>query len=151
MAAVDLLHGLLPDLKIRVVNVVDLMTLQPKSQHPHGLAEADFDALFTADKSVIVAYHGYPSLIHRLVYRRTNHGNSFVTARTCRRSPTGAGRRGGRARTRARRRRCSERPLWFLRGASSTAAGREAMTTIFGLHSHGDNGLEGRHRSLNDG
>jgi xylulose-5-phosphate/fructose-6-phosphate phosphoketolase len=78
MAAVDLLHGLLPDLKIRVVNVVDLMTLQPKSQHPHGLAEADFDALFTTDKPVIFAYHGYPSLIHRLVYRRTNHGNFHV-------------------------------------------------------------------------
>jgi xylulose-5-phosphate/fructose-6-phosphate phosphoketolase len=78
MAAVDLLHGLLPDLRIRVVNVVDLMTLQPKSLHPHGLSEEDFDMLFTADTPVIFAYHGYPSLIHRLVYRRTNHGNFHV-------------------------------------------------------------------------
>jgi len=78
MAAVDLLHGLLPDLKIRVVNVVDLMTLQPKSLHPHGLTEADFDALFTTTAPVIFAYHGYPSLIHRLVYRRTNHANIHV-------------------------------------------------------------------------
>jgi xylulose-5-phosphate/fructose-6-phosphate phosphoketolase len=78
MAAVDLLHGLLPDLKVRVINVVDLMTLQPKSQHPHGLTEQEFDALFTTDKPVIFAYHGYPSLIHRLVYRRTNHANFHV-------------------------------------------------------------------------
>jgi xylulose-5-phosphate/fructose-6-phosphate phosphoketolase len=78
MAAVDLLHRLLPDLKVRVVNVVDLMTLQPKAQHPHGLTDEDFDALFTAGKPVIFAYHGYPSLIHRLVYKRTNHGNFHV-------------------------------------------------------------------------
>ena len=78
MAAVDLLRGLLPELKIRVVNVVDLMTLQPKFQHPHGLAEEDFDALFTTDTPVIFAYHGYPSLIHRLVYKRTNHDNFHV-------------------------------------------------------------------------
>ena len=78
MAAVDLLRGLLPDLKVRVVNVVDLMTLQPKSSHPHGLSEEDFDALFTTGKPVIFAYHGYPSLIHRLVYRRHNHANFHV-------------------------------------------------------------------------
>jgi xylulose-5-phosphate/fructose-6-phosphate phosphoketolase len=78
MAAVDLLHQLLPDLRIRVVNVVDLMTLQPKSQHPHGLAEPDFDALFTDGKPVIFAFHGYPALIHRLVYKRNNHVNFHV-------------------------------------------------------------------------
>jgi xylulose-5-phosphate/fructose-6-phosphate phosphoketolase len=78
MAAVDLLRQLLPDLRVRVVNVVDLMTLQPKSQHPHGLSEEDFDALFTADKPVIFAYHGYPALIHRLVYKRTNHADFHV-------------------------------------------------------------------------
>jgi len=60
LAAVDLLHQHVPDLKVRVVNVVDLMTLQPQSQHPHGLADNDFDALFTKDKPVIFAYHGYP-------------------------------------------------------------------------------------------
>ncbi|HEX2940698.1 MAG TPA: phosphoketolase family protein [Rhodopila sp.] len=78
LAATDLLRQLLPDLKVRVVNVVDLMTLQPKSQHPHGLTEQDFDALFTEGKPVIFAYHGYPALIHRLVYKRTNHANFHV-------------------------------------------------------------------------
>ena len=78
MAAVDLLRGLLPDLRVRVVNVVDLMTLQPKAQHPHGLSEEDFDVLFTANKPVIFAYHGYPALIHRLVYKRNNHANFHV-------------------------------------------------------------------------
>jgi xylulose-5-phosphate/fructose-6-phosphate phosphoketolase len=78
LAAVDLLHRHVPDLKVRVVNVVDLMTLQPKSQHPHGLADKDFDALFTKDKPIIFAYHGYPWLIHRLAYRRTNHANMHV-------------------------------------------------------------------------
>jgi xylulose-5-phosphate/fructose-6-phosphate phosphoketolase len=78
MAAADLLRRLLPDLRFRVVNVVDLMTLQPKSQHPHGLADEDFDALFTPDKPVIFAYHGYPALIHRLAYKRTNHANFHV-------------------------------------------------------------------------
>ena len=78
MAAVDLLHQLLPELRVRVVNVVDLMTLQPKAQHPHGLADEDFDALFTTDTPVIFAFHGYPSLIHRLVYSRTNHDNFHV-------------------------------------------------------------------------
>ena len=78
MAAVDLLHQLLPDLRIRVVNVVDLMTLQPKAEHPHGLSDADFDALFTTGTPVIFAYHGYPTLIHRLVYKRTNHANFHV-------------------------------------------------------------------------
>ena len=68
----------MPDLKIRVVNVVDLMALQSASQHPHGLSDDDFDALFTRDKPVIFAYHGYPSLIHRLTYRRANHANFHV-------------------------------------------------------------------------
>jgi xylulose-5-phosphate/fructose-6-phosphate phosphoketolase len=78
LAAVDLLRQHLPELKVRVVNVVDLMTLQPPSQHPHGLPDADFDVLFTTDKPVIFAFHGYPSLIHRLAYRRTNYKNLHV-------------------------------------------------------------------------
>jgi len=78
LAAVDLLRSAFPDLKIRVVNVVDLMTLQPKEQHPHGLSDRDFDSLFTRDKPVIFAYHGYPYLIHRLTYRRTNHAGIHV-------------------------------------------------------------------------
>ena len=78
LAAVDLLRRLVPTLKIRVVNVVDLMTLQPREEHPHGLSNKDFDALFTTDKPIIFAYHGYPWLIHRLTYRRTNHGNLHV-------------------------------------------------------------------------
>jgi xylulose-5-phosphate/fructose-6-phosphate phosphoketolase len=78
LAAVDLLRKHAPQLRIRVVNVVDLMTLQPRSQHPHGLTEPDFDALFTKDKPVIFAYHGYPWLIHRLTYSRTNHDNIHV-------------------------------------------------------------------------
>ncbi|MBU1222487.1 MAG: phosphoketolase family protein [Gammaproteobacteria bacterium] len=78
LAAVDLLRQLAPELKVRVVNVVDLMTLQPKEEHPHGLPDPDFDMLFTADKPVIFAYHGYPWLIHRLAYRRTNHANLHV-------------------------------------------------------------------------
>jgi len=78
LAAVDLLRTHFQDLKIRVVNVVDLMTLQPKSEHPHGLTDLDFDSIFTADKPVIFAFHGYPWLIHRLTYRRANHGNLHV-------------------------------------------------------------------------
>src|SRR5439155_1425829 len=78
LAAVDLLRKALPDLKIRVVNVVDLMTLQPKEQHPHGLSDRDFDSLFTSDKPVIFAYHGYAYLIHRLTYNRTNHDGMHV-------------------------------------------------------------------------
>jgi len=78
LAAADLLRQRLPGLRVRVVNVVDLMRLQPKSQHPHGMTDADFDALFTVDKPVIFAYHGYPSLIHRLTYSRTNHANFHV-------------------------------------------------------------------------
>jgi len=73
-----LLRDLMPDLKIRVVNVVDLMKLQPEREHPHGLSDVDFDALFTKDKPVIFAFHGYPWLIHRLTYRRTNHDNLHV-------------------------------------------------------------------------
>jgi len=78
LAAVDLLRRHFPDLKVRVVNVVDLMTLQPSTEHPHGLPDAEFDSMFTTDKPVIFAYHGYPSLIHRLTYRRTNHANLHV-------------------------------------------------------------------------
>ena len=78
LAAVDFLRQHIPDLKIRVINVVDLMTLQPKEEHPHGLSTWEFDNLFTTDKPIIFAYHGYPWLIHRLTYRRTNHGNLHV-------------------------------------------------------------------------
>jgi len=78
LAAVDLLREHVPDLKIRVINVVDLMTLQPREEHPHGLSDNDFDDLFTADKPIIFAFHGYPWLIHRLTYRRTNHKNLHV-------------------------------------------------------------------------
>jgi xylulose-5-phosphate/fructose-6-phosphate phosphoketolase len=78
LAAVDYLRGAVPDLKIRVVNVVDLMTLEPSSEHPHGLSDRDFDSLFTTDKPVVFAFHGYPWLIHRLTYRRTNHANIHV-------------------------------------------------------------------------
>jgi xylulose-5-phosphate/fructose-6-phosphate phosphoketolase len=77
-AAVDLLRRNLPDLKIRFVNVVDLMKLQPPSEHPHGLSDSEFDALFTTERPVIFAYHGYPWLIHRLTYRRRNHDNLHV-------------------------------------------------------------------------
>lgn len=78
LAAVDLLRQHVPDLKIRVINVVNLMTLQPREEHPHGLSDKDFDTLFTTDKPIIFAYHGYPWLIHRLTYRRTNHKNLHV-------------------------------------------------------------------------
>jgi xylulose-5-phosphate/fructose-6-phosphate phosphoketolase len=78
LAATDLLRQHFPDIKIRVVNVVDLMTLQPSTEHPHGLADRDFDSLFTTDKPIIFAYHGYPWLIHRLTYRRTNHDSLHV-------------------------------------------------------------------------
>jgi xylulose-5-phosphate/fructose-6-phosphate phosphoketolase len=78
LAAVDILRRHFPDLKVRVVNVVDLMTLQPASEHPHGLSDAEFDSLFTTDKPIIFAFHGYPWLIHRLTYRRTNHKNLHV-------------------------------------------------------------------------
>jgi xylulose-5-phosphate/fructose-6-phosphate phosphoketolase len=78
LAAVDLLRRHLPQLKVRVINIVDLMTIQPQSEHPHGLADKDFDQLFTTDKPIIFAYHGYPWLIHRLTYRRTNHKNLHV-------------------------------------------------------------------------
>ncbi len=78
LAAVDLLRQHFSDLKIRVINIVDLMTIQPSSDHPHGLSDKDFDSLFTMDKPVIFAYHGYPWLIHRLTYRRHNHDNLHV-------------------------------------------------------------------------
>ncbi|MBY5623668.1 phosphoketolase [Rhizobium leguminosarum] len=78
LAAVDLLRRAIPELKIRTVNVVDLLALQSRDQHPHGLIDEAFDAIFTADKPVIFAYHGYPYLIHRLTYKRTNHGNIHV-------------------------------------------------------------------------
>ena len=78
LAAVDLLRQHAPELRVRVINVVDLMTLQSADEHPHGLPDRDFDALFTTDKPILFAYHGYPWLIHRLTYRRTNHDNLHV-------------------------------------------------------------------------
>jgi xylulose-5-phosphate/fructose-6-phosphate phosphoketolase len=78
LAAVDFLRQHVDGLKIRVVNVVDLMALQPPSEHPHGISDADFDSIFTKDKPVVFAFHGYPWLIHRLTYRRTNHDNIHV-------------------------------------------------------------------------
>jgi xylulose-5-phosphate/fructose-6-phosphate phosphoketolase len=78
LAAVELLRTYAPDLKVRVINVVDLMKLQPPSAHPHGLSDQEFDVLFTQDKPIIFAFHGYPWLIHRLAYRRTNHANLHV-------------------------------------------------------------------------
>ena len=78
LAAVTLLRAYVPDIRIRLVNVVDLMVLQPPSEHPHGLSDADFDAMFTVDKPVIFAFHGYPAVIHRLSYRRRNHDNIHV-------------------------------------------------------------------------
>ncbi len=78
LAAVDFMRRHLPELKIRVVNVVDLMTLQPREEHPNGLSDREFDSLFTSDRPIIFAYHGYPWLIHRLTYRRTNHRNLHV-------------------------------------------------------------------------
>ncbi len=78
LAAVDLLRKMVPEVKVRVINVVDLMTLQPKEEHPHGLSDFEFDELFTMDKPIIFAYHGYPWLIHRLTYRRHNHDNLHV-------------------------------------------------------------------------
>ncbi len=78
LAAADLIRQFLPELAVRVVNVVDLMRLQPSSEHPHGMTDAEFDEVFTLDRPVIFAYHGYPWLIHRLTYRRTNHSNLHV-------------------------------------------------------------------------
>jgi xylulose-5-phosphate/fructose-6-phosphate phosphoketolase len=78
LAAVDLLRGYFPELKVRVVNVVDLMRLQPEKEHPHGLSDNDFDMIFTTDKPIVFAFHGYPWLVHRLTYRRRNHRNLHV-------------------------------------------------------------------------
>ena len=78
LAAVDILRTLVPELRVRVINVVDLMRLQSESEHPHGLSDSDFDALFTIDQPIIFAFHGYPWLIHRLTYRRTNHKSLHV-------------------------------------------------------------------------
>ncbi|MBA3037450.1 MAG: phosphoketolase family protein [Desulfobacterium sp.] len=78
LAAVSILRKHLPDLKIRVINVVDLMKLEPNTEHPHGLSDQEFDALFTKDKPIVFAFHGYPWLVHRLTYRRTNHKNMHV-------------------------------------------------------------------------
>jgi xylulose-5-phosphate/fructose-6-phosphate phosphoketolase len=78
LAAVSILREHIPELRIRVINIVDLMTLQPHEEHPHGLKAREFDTLFTTDKPVIFAFHGYPWLIHRLTYRRHNHGNLHV-------------------------------------------------------------------------
>src|SRR5207248_11534280 len=78
LAAVGLLRRHVPELKVRVINVIDLMKLQPSTEHPHGLSDREFDVLFTTDKPIIFAFHGYPWLIHRLTYRRTNHKNLHV-------------------------------------------------------------------------
>jgi xylulose-5-phosphate/fructose-6-phosphate phosphoketolase len=78
LAAVELLRGHFPEIKVRVVNVVDLMKMQPSTEHPHGLTDIEFDTLFTKDKPIVFAFHGYPWLIHRLAYRRTNHDNLHV-------------------------------------------------------------------------
>jgi xylulose-5-phosphate/fructose-6-phosphate phosphoketolase len=78
LAAVSLLRNHLPELKIRVINVVDLMKLQPQSEHPHGISDKEFELLFTPDKPIVFAFHGYPWLIHRLTYRRPNHNNLHV-------------------------------------------------------------------------
>lgn len=78
LAAVDILRQHFPELKVRVINVVDLMALQPNTEHPHGLSDKDFDSIFTTDKPIIFAFHGYPWLVHRLTYRRTNHKNLHV-------------------------------------------------------------------------
>jgi xylulose-5-phosphate/fructose-6-phosphate phosphoketolase len=78
LAAVDILRRHLPELRVRVVNVVDLMQLQPAEEHPHGLHDRDFDSIFTTDRPIVFAFHGYPWLIHRLTYRRRNHANLHV-------------------------------------------------------------------------
>ncbi|MHB8141393.1 MAG: phosphoketolase family protein, partial [Vulcanimicrobiaceae bacterium] len=78
LAAVDFLRQHVPEMRVRVVNVVDLMRLRPQSEHPHGLSARDFDSIFTSDKPIIFAFHGYPGLVHRLTYRRTNHDNLHV-------------------------------------------------------------------------
>jgi xylulose-5-phosphate/fructose-6-phosphate phosphoketolase len=78
LAAASILRDRVPSLKVRVVNVVDLMRLQPASEHPHGLADSEYDAIFTVDRPVIFAYHGYPWLIHRLTYKRNGHSNLHV-------------------------------------------------------------------------
>ena len=78
LAAVTLLRAYVRDVRIRVVNVVDLMALQPQSEHPHGLDDDSFDAMFTRDRPIVFAFHGYPGLIHRLTYRRNNHDNLHV-------------------------------------------------------------------------
>jgi phosphoketolase len=89
LAAVTLLRAYVPDIRIRFVNVVDLMVLEPRSEHPHGLSDEDFDELFTVDKPVIFAFHGYPAMIHKLTYRRRNHDRitsssiSLVTSKSC--------------------------------------------------------------------
>jgi phosphoketolase len=78
LAATEMLLAAFPDLRLRFVNVVDLFKMQPESEHPHGLSERDFDSLFTVDRPIIFNFHGYPWLLHRLAYRRTNHGNLHV-------------------------------------------------------------------------
>ena len=78
LAAIDLIRQHLPQVKVRFVNVVDLMRLQTPTEHPHGMSDAEFDALFTTSRPIVFAYHGYPWLIHRLTYRRTNHANLHV-------------------------------------------------------------------------
>ena len=78
LAAAEILRHYFPELKVRFINVVDLMRLQPEREHPHGMSDKEFDTLFTTDKPIVFAFHGYPWLIHRLTYRRTNHANFHV-------------------------------------------------------------------------
>jgi xylulose-5-phosphate/fructose-6-phosphate phosphoketolase len=78
LAAIDIIRQELPDLKVRMINIVDLMRLQPEKEHPHGMSDREFDQLFTTDKPIIMNYHGYPWLIHRLTYRRNGHDNLHV-------------------------------------------------------------------------
>jgi xylulose-5-phosphate/fructose-6-phosphate phosphoketolase len=86
LAATSILREHLPELKVRVVNVVDLMKLEPSSEHPHGLSDIDYDSIFTTDKHIVFGFHGYPWLIHRLTYRRTNH--NLTSAATRRKAPS---------------------------------------------------------------
>jgi hypothetical protein len=149
LAAAALLREHLPELKVRVINVVDLMRLQPESEHPHGLPDPEFDAMFTPDKPVIFAYHGYPSLIHRLTYRRTNHHGLHVRGYKEQGTTTTAVRHGHAQRPRPlppghRRHRPRPRPR-PARGNPAPAHGRRAPATP-GVHARARRGPRGRPR-----
>ncbi|GAA1331647.1 hypothetical protein GCM10009660_05240 [Catellatospora bangladeshensis] len=121
MAATALLREHLPELRVRVVNVVDLMRLQPETEHPHGMPDHEFDALFTPDKPVIFAYHGYPWPIHRLTYRRANHHNIHVRGYKEEGTTTSAGTTP------------SPAPAWrTARGAERTGGAREGRRAASG-------------------